>query len=117
MSESRWQDIYKHLKGAGFEVYSPGQHEGECVSKYVVIKDAGGSQHGDFSSTRSLYDLLCYVPKDQFSQLEPFVKQVEGSMAGMYPIIRPTYYRTPSFYDDTVKGHMVSVQYINYQKL
>lgn len=114
---SRWQDIYKHLKIHGFEVYSPGQHEGECTSPYVVVKDAGTVKLESFSSNRSLYDILCYVPKDHFSKLEPFVHSVEESMKGLYPMIRPAHYKTPSFYDDTVKGHMISVQYINYQQI
>lgn len=113
---SRWIDIYRHLKSAGFDVYSPGQHEGECLSPYVVVKDAGASRVGEFSSTKNLYDILCYVPKDQFSQLEGFVSRVEGSMSGLFPMIRPAHYKTASFYDDTVRGHMISVQYINYRK-
>lgn len=117
MSESRWQDIYKHLVKEGFDAYSPGQHEGECITPYVVIKDAGATQYGNFSSTRNLYDIMCYVPKEQFSQLEPFVQKLQVAMIKMYPVIRPTHYKTPSFYDDTVKGHMISVQYLNYKKI
>lgn len=116
MSESRWKDIYRHLTKEGFDVYSPGQHEGECTSPYVVVKDAGTTPYGNFSSTKTLYDLMCYVPKEHFSQLEPFVQRLEDSVSKMYPILRPTHSRTPSFYDDTVKGHMISVQYINYKK-
>lgn len=113
---SRWQDIYTHLKKEGFDVYSPGQHQGECTSPYVVVKDMGVSQFVTFSSNRALYDIMCYVPKDHFSQLEPFVHKLKSSMSKMYPMIRPAHYETPSFYDDTVKGHMISVQYINYRK-
>lgn len=112
-----WQHIYTHLKQEGFEVYSPGQHEGECTSPYVVVKDDGTTQFGSFSSTKSLYEVLCYVPKDHFSSLESFVHRVETSMIRLYPVVRPAHYKTPSFYDDTVKGHMVSVQYIHYKKL
>ena len=35
--DSRWEDIYNYLKSKGFKVYSPGQHEGECLSSYVVV--------------------------------------------------------------------------------
>lgn len=114
---SRWRDIYRQLSSDGFDVYSPGQHEGECLAPYVVIKDAGTSQMGEFSSTKNLYDILCYVPKDDFSTLEDFVSKVEKSMAGLFPMIRPMHFKTASFYDDTVRGHMVSIQYINYRKL
>lgn len=113
---SCWQDIYKHLKNEGFAVYSPGQHEGDCTTAYVVVKDEGTTQFGNFSSSKTLYDILCYVPKDQFSQLEPFVQRLEVSMLKLYPQVRPAHYKTPSFYDDTVKGHMISVQYIHYKK-
>lgn len=113
---SRWKDIYLHLKAEGFDVFSPGQHQGECTSPYVVVKDAGMSRVGEFSSNKNLYDIMCYVPRDNFSELEPFVHRLEVSMMRMYPMIRPAHYKTPSFYDDTVKGHMISVQYLNYRK-
>lgn len=115
-NSSRWQDIYDHLKKAGFDVYSPGQHRGECVSPYVVVKDQGGTRLGNFTSMKHLYDILCYVPKDKFSTLEVFVLSVKKSMMGLYPMIRPAHYETPSFYDDTNKSHMISVQYLNYRK-
>ena len=113
---SRWQDIYRHLSKGGIRVYSPGQHQGECLNPYVVVKDAGSLQFNEFSSTQNLYDLMCYVPKDRFSELEPFVDHVESLMEGLYPMLRPTHDRTPSFYDDSFKAHMISIQYINYRK-
>lgn len=116
MNESRWQDIYEHLTEKGFSVYSPGQHQGECLSPYVVVKDMGGSRFGDFTSMRHLYDLMCYVPQDNFSELEPFVQKVKTAMLSLYPMIRPAHFETPSFYDDTNRSHMISVQYINYKK-
>ena len=38
-AESRWQDIYLHLKKVGFDVYSPGIKTGECKSdrSHVVL--------------------------------------------------------------------------------
>ena len=114
---NRWRDIYRQLSSDGFDVYSPGQHEGVCLAPYVVVKDAGGSQVGEFSSTKNLYDILCYVPKDQYSTLEDFVFSVEKSMKELFPMIRPAHFKTASFYDDTIKGHMASIQYINYRKL
>lgn len=114
---SQWTTIYRHLKAEGFDVYSPGQHNGDCTSPYVVIRDAGLSQLSGFSSTQARYELLCYVPKDQFSSLEPFVERVETAMKGLYPSIVSMNYRTPSFLEDSIKGHMVSTQYRNNRKL
>lgn len=116
-TQSRMQDIYLHLKEKGFEVYFPTQKQGECLSEYVVVKDATTSKYLDFSSTVTYYDIMCYVPKDRFSTLEPFVERVKEAMRGMVPVIKPTYSQTQSFYDDSVKGHMISVQYKNYRKI
>lgn len=114
---SIWQQIYTHLKGEGFDVYSPGQHQGECTAPYVVVKDAGLSQASSFSSTRTLYDIMCYVPADRFSTLEPFIADVKTAMNKLYPMIVPMNFETASFLDDTVKGHMISVQYRNAKKI
>lgn len=117
MSQSRWQDIYLKLKQKGIAAYSPAQKEGECISPYTVIRDASTSKFLTYSSTRTYYDLMCYVPKESFSTLEPYVEKVKEAMKELYPMISPTYTQTASFYDDTVKGHMVSVQYYNYRKI
>lgn len=114
---SQWQNIYRQLKADGIDVYSPGQHQGDCVAPYTVVRDAGMNPLLGFSSSQALYEVLCYVPQLQFSTLEPYVEQVKTSMKKLYPAIIPTNFQTPSFLDDTVKGHMVSVQYRNNRKL
>lgn len=117
MSYNRWGDIYKHLKSQGVDVYSPAQHEGECISPYVVVKMLSNNQVGRFSSSQAQYDVLIYIPKNQYSQLEDYVQKIKDLMKGLYPMIVPLGSQTPSYYDDIVKGHMVSVQYRNNQKL
>ena len=39
------------------------------------------------------------------------------ALKALEPMLMPTHYETPSFYDDTLKAHMISVQYRNYRKL
>ena len=117
MAASRIQDTYLHLKEQGFEVYFPAQKVGECLSPYVVVKDATTSKYLEYSSTVTYYDLMCYTPKDHFSELEPFVESVKVAMKGLVPMIKPTYSQTQSYYDDSVKAHMISVQYKNYRKI
>lgn len=114
---SQWKNIYRQLKADNIDVYSPGQHQGECITPYVVLKDAGVNPLLDFSSTQALYDVLCYVPQQEFSTLEPYVERVKASMKKLYPAVIPTHFQTASFLDDSVKGHMVSVQYRNNRKL
>ena len=113
---STWQDIYRFLEDNAIKVYSPGQHQGECKEPYVVIKDNGVSRFRTYSSTQNLYSFMCYVPRTAFSELEPFVDRVEALLDNLYPRLRSNHYRTPSFYDDSVKAHMISTQYINYRK-
>ena len=115
--DSRWQDIFTHLKGAGFDVYSPGMKTGECTSEYLVVKNDGSSKHASFSTDVDLYAVMCYVPKEKYSTLEPLVQRVKNSMKGLEPMIKPYGSQTPSYYDDGLKAHMISIEYKNYKKL
>lgn len=114
---SRWQDIYLHLQTAGFDVYPPGIKTGECTSKYIVVKNDGSSRHIGISTDDDFYAVMCYVPKEAYSTLEPFVQQIKKQMKELEPMILPYGSQTPSYYDDSVKAHMISIQYKNYKKL
>lgn len=115
--DSRWQDIFLNLKKQGFDVYSPGIKTGECVSEYVVVKNDGSSKHTSFSTDVDLYAIMCYVPKNKYSSLEPLVQRVKNAMKRLEPMIKPYGTQTPSYYDDSYKAHMVSIEYKNYKKL
>ena len=115
--DSRWQDIFTHLKKAGFDVYSPGMKIGECTSEYLVVKNDGSSKHISFSTDVDLYAVMCYVPKEKYSSLEPLVQRVKNSMKGLEPMIKPYGSQTPSYYDDSYKAHMISIEYKNHKKI
>lgn len=115
--ETRFMDLYKYLNDNGIEVYSPGQKTGECEKPYVVVKDAGTTRYNNYSSTQTLYDIMCYVPKDHFTYLEIYVKKVKDLMNDLRPVFMPIYSETESFYDDSVKAHMISIQYRNMRKI
>lgn len=116
-ADSRWQDIFLHLKKAGFDVYSPGVKVGECADEYIVVKNDGSSKHTSFSTDVDMYAVMCYVPKDKYSQLEPLVQRVKEKMKELEPMIFPYGTQTPSYYDDGYKAHMISIEYKNYKKL
>lgn len=116
-SESRWGDIYNQLKADGFDVYSPGIKAGDCRSPYVVVKISSSTKHTSFSTDVALYDVMCYVPKQSYSKLEPYVRSVRESLKKLEPMILPYGQIQPSYYDDTFKAHMVSIMYKNYKKL
>lgn len=115
--KTRYMDIYKHLKDNGIDVYSPAQKKGECKKPYVVVKTGETIQYHQFSSTQTTYDIMCYVPENQYTKLEQYVEKVKGIMAQLNPMIKPLYMETESFFDDTVNAHMVSIQYRNMRKL
>lgn len=116
-AESRWQDIFLHLKKEGFDVYSPGTKVGECTEEYIVVKNDGSSKHPTVSSDNDLYAVMCYVPKESYSRLEPMVQEVKSAMKGLEPMILPYGSQTPSYYDDSHKAHMISIEYKNYKKI
>ena len=116
-NNSRWKDIFSHLKKAGFDVHSPGVKTGECTSAYLVVKNNGSSKHNSFSTNVDLYSILCYVPKNKYSTLEPLVQSVLKIMKELEPMVVPYGVQTPSYYDDGLKAHMVSIEYKNYKKL
>lgn len=117
MEKTRVQDIYMHLKKAGFDVYFPTQHQGECIKPYVVIKDVTTTKYLNYSSTVTYYDIMCYVPSNQYSIIEEYVDSIKESMKQMIPMIKPTYSETESYYDDSIKGYMKSIQYKNYKQI
>ena len=64
------------------------------------------------------HDISVYFPGQKTGECkEPYVVgQVEEIMDELFPMFRPVHYRSPSFLDNEVKAHMISVQYVNYTK-
>lgn len=117
--ESRWQDIYIHLKNKGWDVYAPAQKIGECEKPYLVVKNDGGYKHMVYSSLREMYAILVYVPKLQYSQLEVLTIRLRRDMKELEPMILPYDggQTQPSYYDDAVKAHYQAIEYENYKKM
>lgn len=116
MSEEKsiWERVADALISHSIDVFPPATKTGECKKEYVVIKGDGGVQVGTFSSEFNYFTILIYVPKDKFTYLEKFKKEVKEIIASeLYPLLVPTGNETPDFYDDTVKAHMVSILYRN----
>jgi hypothetical protein len=118
MSEkSRYKDIYVHLKSHGFNVFTPGTKSGTCTEKYLVLKKDGAAEHTSFSTMISYYSVLVYVPAEKYSTLDEYVEEVKECMKKLKPLIYPYGQEDPSFYDDSIKAHMVSIMYKNYKKM
>lgn len=110
-----WEQIVQHLTDAEFEVYAIGQKQGECKKPYIVVKEDGATVT-IVSSTVKTYTLLCYVPSNRYSELEPFVNEVKEVMKDMFPLMRSNGSETPAFIESEIKAVMISIQYNNYRR-
>lgn len=117
MAKEVSKQIYDLLKQNNFDVYFPSQHKGECISKYAVIKHDGAYQPLTVSSERPIYTIMCYVPEQSYSELESFVLEIKRTMKNIFPLVMYLGNETPSYYDDSVKGHMISFQYYGARKI
>lgn len=104
------------LEKHNVDVYYPGQHKGECLKPYVVIKQSGSIDATDVSSEWIIYDIMCYIPKNNYSMIEEYVFKVKQYMKEMFPLLFYAGNQTESYYDESVKGHMVSFQYQNIRR-
>lgn len=111
--DTRLKDLYTHLKRNKFEVYMPGIKHGDCLRPYLVVKNDAAIDIIGTTSHSQLYTVLCYVPKNRYSDLESLVTKVKTVMHNLKPLFMPTGLQTPSFYDDDIKAHMISIQYRN----
>lgn len=108
-----WQNIFDVLK-EHFDVFPPATHKGECKSPYLVLKTAGTSSYIGISSKARYYEILVYVPQNEYDKLEVISNNVSKVIEDeLVPMIMPTGQEQPDFFDDSVNAHMRSIQYRN----
>lgn len=117
MASNRYKDLFEHLKGKGYKIYPPTGKMGQCLEPYLVINGAGVLKFEPYSSTQHIYDIMLYVPVNKFSEIEDLMNNLKAAMQELEPMFKPAYVETPPFYDESVNGFMVSVQYINYRQI
>lgn len=106
-----WKTIFDHLNSCGFEVYAPAQHEGLCLSPYLVLKVSGVV--GDRGIELQEYEILLYVPQNLYSETEEQAAKLKLAMNALYPTLKLTDYDSPPYLDDGIKGYMTSLTYTN----
>lgn len=121
MVSTRLTDIYDYLKSLGIDVYFTGQHKGDVKigEQYVVIRDAGGTQVGSYTSTVSYVELLCYVSIERRQDMEVFKERIQKIMRKppMWPMFKDTYQVQPEFIDDEIKAVMVTLEFQYHRKI
>lgn len=106
-----WKKTFKHLKDAGFEVYSPGQHKGLCLSSYIVLRD--GSTNAFAGQNRVGYSMLevhLYHPIDRYSTLQDYRRQVKDSLKKLSDL-RYIGQESPALIDDDKQAHAIFIEY------
>lgn len=111
------EKIYDTIAADGTDTYFPGQHEGDCVNPYVVVKASGVMEIYGISSERPGYDIMLYVPKNQYSKMEELKAETKEKLKKLFPLISYAGVETGSYYDESCKGHMVSIQYQGIRKV
>lgn len=97
------------LKDNEVDAYPPATKQGVCTKEYVVVKNSGSSQIGTISSEVHYTDIICYVPQNKYTSLERFKNRVKGIIHdNLYPRVMETGSETQDYFDEDIKGHMVS---------
>ena len=102
--------IYKHLKNNGFDVYSIGQHEGICLSPYIVVKENGESEVVGTSLVNDSIELLIYYPFGRYSEISEYKKRILNIMKYQRGV-RRVIEAMPTIIDNDKKAYMTSFTY------
>lgn len=103
--------IYEYLDQNNIDVYFIGQHLGDCISPYVVIKDDAVTGQNDSNKIGSqLVDIIFYSPQNQYTKLQNLKATIKNLLKAQN-YLRYTGSETGTITDDSVKGLTCSVMY------
>ena len=105
-----FEQLYKHLKNNGFDVYSIGQHKGICSNPYIVIKENGVGEIAGTSLVNDTVELLIYYPIGNYSRLASYKQNILNSMKYIKGV-RRVIEGMPTVIDDDKKAYMTSFTY------
>lgn len=113
--KSRLEDIMDFLISQGYSVFATGAHKGQVSSPYIVVKPTRANRYLQYSSVIQYYDILIYGRT--LTETNKLANEVDKKMEQLRPMIVCTYNRQEAFYDDDVKGYMISMEYRNMKKI
>ena len=113
--DTRYKDLYMFLKSKQYDVATPAERVGDCLSPYIVIRHSGSAQVSLLSTDEDIYDIMIYVPRNAYTQLEVLQQKIKKDMQEVQDIFKPRRSNLASFYDDSIKAHMLSMSYGNYK--
>lgn len=113
--KSRLEDIMDFLISQGYSVFAVGAHKGQVSSPYIVVKVTRANRYLQYSSVIQYYDILIYGRT--LTETNKLANEIDKKMEQLRPMIVCTYSRQEAFYDDDVKGYMISTEYRNLKKI
>lgn len=114
--KTTWQKIYLHLKRQGFDVYSIGQKEDICEKSYIVIKEKGIFATNGNVAGYALFDIIIYHPKDHYSTMEFYIKDVKKALKE-FKNITFSGSQTPIILDEKLAAYTTRIQYKQFKRL
>lgn len=108
-------NLYGFLVDRSIDVYFVGQHKGECVKPYVVLKDGGISSLNGKAGTKYL-DLIFFIPQNRFTAIQDYKELVMGYVKE-FGCFKYTGNETSTVIDDEKKALTFSITYQNLRKL
>lgn len=103
-------DMYDALKGAGLDVYLPGQAVGECRAPRVLLADAGVMPAGKTIGRHVFFVTAC-VPFARPIDVSGVLERARAALRGV-PSVRPTGETSEGETDDEGKAYCVSAEYV-----
>ena len=101
--------IYNAIKTV-CTTYWVGQHQGECVSTYAVIKYKNQANSINNKAAGWQYiDVMVYVPNTSVSLLDSTLASIKAALVSIG--LEPTGNMTPDYLDTDKKAYMRSEEY------
>jgi hypothetical protein len=103
--------IYDFLRLKGIDVYFIGQHQGECKTPHVVLKDdSTAGQNGSNKIGSQVVDIIFFMPQNQFTKTRSFKREIKTYLKELN-FLRYTGIETGTVTDDEKKALTFSVLY------
>lgn len=113
-----YHDVMTALTAAGITVKYPGAKPGVCNSPYVVVQNFGTYPYAQSSHLGyTLIEVHCYVPVNQYPQLDSLISSVKAALAPLVADLRPTGNEGIHDINEPFKAHTGYVEYMLQKRL
>nr|PZN07753.1 MAG: hypothetical protein DIU64_11785 [Caldicoprobacter oshimai] len=112
-----WSRIMDKLEEKGLNPYAPGMYEGVCQERFCIVRMSSQMpMAGTNKVGTKLFDIIVYVPKTRYPDIEPYMQEIKEAMKELN-FIRPTGNETPPVPDDEKEAFTASIEYQVLKKL